>query len=223
MDKKQIDKSIGLIQGYYKFLYLGLFLENIIKENDISQFAKDINIKTGTKTSFKLNEKTIQKLLKEIYNNPDKQNIFGYFTELTMFRGISSTMKELLDNNNEFKYFIKERLGNNYFHFDQIIRFIRNVLSHNIDTNILIKTEDYESQKIYLLYNQGPLINFDFKYKKSFDKYRKGNKDYGLKIKINFKKLSHNDKFFNIISIHDLFMISELCYNMIEIYKYEYK
>lgn len=223
MDKKQIDKSIWLIQWYYKFLYLWLFLENIIKENDISQFAKDINIKTWTKTSFKLNEKTIQKLLKEIYNNPDKQNIFWYFTELTMFRWISSTMKELLDNNNEFKYFIKERLWNNYFHFDQIIRFIRNVLSHNIDTNILIKTEDYESQKIYLLYNQWPLINFDFKYKKSFDKYRKWNKDYWLKIKINFKKLSHNDKFFNIISIHDLFMISELCYNMIEIYKYEYK
>ncbi len=223
MDWKQINNSLNLIQSYYRFLYLWLFLEDIIKENDISQFAKDVNIKTWENTSFKLKQQTIQSLLKEIYNNPDKQNIFWYFTQLTMFRWISATMKELVEEENNFKSFLQSSLKSKYFDFEQIIRFIRNILSHNIDTNIIIKQQDYASQKIYLLSRWKHIVNFNFRYKKIFWQYWTWDPKYWINMKINFKKISHNDKFFNIISLHDLFLLSELCYNLVQIYKHKKK
>lgn len=221
MEQEQLDKSLWLIQWYYKFLYLWLFMEDIIKENDISEFSKDIDIRTWKETTFKLKKNTIEKLLKEIYENPHKQNILWYFTQLTMFRWITLVMKEVIDTDNDFKVFLQKYLKKWFFEFEQIIRFTRNVLSHSIDTNILIKKEDYEWQKIFLLYQWKTSVDFNFQYSKIFKDYWKWNKDYWIRIKINFKKLWYNNKFFEIISIHELFLLSELCYNMIEIYKFE--
>ncbi|UFX83361.1 hypothetical protein [Candidatus Absconditicoccus praedator] len=215
----EIKSSLDLIQSYYRFLYLGLFLEDIIKENDLSEFAKDLKIQTGKNTSFTLKEQTIKKLLKEIYQNQEKQNIFGYFTQISMFRGITATVKELLETNNEFKKFLQENLKGQYFHFEQTVSFIRNILSHNTHFNMYLKQQDYKSQKIYLLERGKHQIHLNFNYHKLFPKYRTGSKSYGYSIKINFKKLNPGDNFFDIVSIHQLFLLSESCYNMIEIYK----
>lgn len=219
MTSKQLEKSLWLIQGYYRFLYLWLFLEDIIKKNDLTWFAKDIKISTWSDTSFKLKKDTIKKLLSDIHQNPDKQNFFWYFTQITMFRWICATMKELIDSENNFKRFLKKNLKSQFFHFEHTIKFIRNVLSHNIDTNIHIKRQDYESQKTYLLESGKHIINLNFKYSKYFPKYWTWDKNYWVNVKINFKKIWNNDKFFDIVDLHQLFLISELCYNITVVWK----
>ncbi len=221
MNNKQLRNSLMLIKWYYKFLYLGLFLDHTVRQHNISWLAKDVDVRTWPNTTFRLKKDTIQELLEEIHSNPDKENIFGYFTQLTMFRGISATMKELLDEENKFKKFLSNNLWKNFFGFEQIIKFVRNTLSHNIDTNIILKKQDFENQKQYLLKYQRHIVKFNFTYAKVFPKYRKWNKNYWVNIKINFKNISYWDKFFDIITLHNLFLLSELCYNMVEIYKAE--
>ncbi len=223
MDNKQVKNSLDLIQSYYRFLYLGLFLEDIIKESDFSWLAKDVKIKTWTDTQFTLKKKTIENLLTEIYNNPEKQNIFWFFTQISMFRWIAATIKELLEVRNDFRSFLQDNLKWQYFQFEQSISFIRNVLSHNTQFNIKLKSHDYKSQKIYLLERGKTNINLNFNYNKIFPKYWSWSESYWYNIKINFKRLNPWDSFFDIISVHKLFLLSESCYNMIEIYKSQQK
>lgn len=212
----------NLIQSNYRALYLWFFLEDIIKTQNLKNFAKDINIQTWPNTNFLLKKERIKNLLTQIYENPDKPNIFGYFTTINVFQNITNGMRELISWNRKFNNFLDKNLKNQAFNFKQIIIFSRNILSHYTSTPIKLKSKDYHQQKIYLLEKQKSLINFDFKYKKFFPKEWKGEKDYWIKIKINFKKLKEWDKLFDIISYHDFFLLSELCYNLSEIFKYYY-
>lgn len=43
---------LKLLQGYYHFLSLGKFMEQVMISNDLSELAMDIAIKTGKKSSF---------------------------------------------------------------------------------------------------------------------------------------------------------------------------
>ena len=56
-------------------------------------------------------------------------------------------MRELIENDADFRIFLKETLKDKYFPFEQSIRFIRNVLNHGTSSNLSIKLEDYEIQK----------------------------------------------------------------------------
>ncbi|NOZ44964.1 MAG: hypothetical protein GXP45_07660 [bacterium] len=81
-----INKHIALLQGYYKYLYLGDFLNQLIKHNDLSKYARDLSISTGVDTHFTLKGSTIQKQLEDIYKHADKKNFFGYITEISAFK-----------------------------------------------------------------------------------------------------------------------------------------
>jgi hypothetical protein len=47
---------LKLLQGYYHFLSLGKFMEQVIITNDLSELAMDLPISTGQITSFMLKE-----------------------------------------------------------------------------------------------------------------------------------------------------------------------
>ncbi|MBQ7616949.1 hypothetical protein IJS64_02990 [bacterium] len=47
---------LKLLQGYYHFLSLGKFMEQVIITNDLSELAMNLPISTGQKTSFMLKE-----------------------------------------------------------------------------------------------------------------------------------------------------------------------
>jgi len=166
---------------------------------------------------------TIKKILKDIYNNPDKPNIFWHFTQIVTFNQITSWIRELIENSEEFKKFLVENLWKQYFPFEQIIKFTRNCLSHATTTSVSLKTEDYEKQKLYLMSIWNGNINFSFKYSKFFPNQWKWNKEYWLKIIINFDKIRQGKRFLDIISLHNLFILSELCFNLTEIFKNQSK
>lgn len=212
-------KTIDMIQWYYRYLYLASFLGEVIRFNDLSEYAQDISLETWSNSIFTLKWTTIRKLLQDIYKNPNKQNIFWYFNKIIIFEQITSWIRELIDNSQSFKEFLQKSLGKQYFDFEQIIRFIRNALSHASDVNIMIKKEYFEIQKKYLYEKKYKKVCFDFKYSLTFQQIWKWNKSYGLKIDIDFEKMKDWNKFFDIISLHNMFLLSELCFNLCEIYK----
>ena len=143
MISKKIKDNIQLLQWFYRFLYLWKFLENVIKYNDMSKYALDFAIPTSDKKNFLLKWAVIKKLLSEIYSNPSKKNIFGYMIEINSFRGIFSVTREMIETQKSFEIFLQKKLKDKYFAFEQVIRFMRNVLNHIETADINLKVDDF--------------------------------------------------------------------------------
>ena len=213
---------LKLLQGYYHFLSLWKFMEQVIITNDLSELAMSIAIPTWEKSSFTLKEWLIKNLLSSIHTHPKQRNIYGYLTEVSSFKGIFSIMRELIENDETFRNFLKETLKDQYFPFEQTIRFVRNVLNHGTTSNLLIKQEDYEVQKDFILSPKvqrvnnlkgSALIKLNFVYSK-YIAQRKGSKDYWIQLSIDFKRLKPGLQLEKLISWHNLYLLSELCYNL---------
>ena len=213
---------LKLLQGYYHFLSLWKFMEQVIITNDLSELAMSIAIPTWEKSSFTLKEWLIKNLLSSIHAHPKQRNIYGYLTEVSSFKGIFSIMRELIENDESFRNFLKEILKDQYFPFEQTIRFVRNVLNHWTTSNLLIKQEDYEVQKDFILSPKvqrvnnlkgSALIKLNFVYSK-YIAQRKGSKDYWIQLSIDFKRLKPGLQLEKLISWHNLYLLSELCYNL---------
>lgn len=213
---------LKLLQGYYHFLSLWKFMEQVIITNDLSELAMSIAIPTWEKSSFTLKEWLIKNLLSSIHTHPKQRNIYGYLTEVSSFKWIFSIMRELIENDENFRNFLKETLKDQYFPFEQTIRFVRNVLNHGTTSNLLIKQEDYEVQKDFILSPKvqrvnnlkgSALIKLNFVYSK-YIAQRKGSKDYWIQLSIDFKCLKPWLQLEKLISWHNLYLLSELCYNL---------
>jgi len=81
-------------------------------------------------------------------------------------------MRELLENNEKFKKFVEEKLSDQYFSFEQIIRLIRNILSHTTTADLAIKTDDFIKQRDYLVYEKKPDLKFNFLYSKYWKEWK---------------------------------------------------
>lgn len=125
-------------------------------------------------------------------------------------------MRELLDNNEVFSNYAKIKLGTQYFAFEQTIRFIRNVLSHTTTSSILIRMDDFAKQRDFLIYEKDPLIKFDFVYAEYRTEWN-GSKEYGIHLELDFANFKEGESFFDIVSLHQLYMLSELCSNLCEL------
>ncbi len=219
MISKKIKDNIQLLQWFYRFLYLWKFLENVIKYNDMSKYALDFAIPTSDKKNFLLKWLVIKKLLSGIYSNPDKKNIFGYMVEINSFRGIFSVTREMIETQKSFEIFLKSKLKDKYFAFEQVIRFMRNVLNHIETADINLKVDDFVKQKDYILkWKKISKIQFDLKYSDYFVEWKWG-KDYGLNIEIDFGKLKEGQKIFDIVSLHQMYLLAEFCFNISEVFR----
>lgn len=216
-----IRKSLQLLQWYYHFLYLWKFLENVIQHNDLSPYAQDIPLATGEKTSFTIKWSTIKTLLTEIHKQPDKKNLFWYMVETNAWRGIFSIMRELLQDKDSFQKFVQLTTGDQYFWFEQIIIFVRNILTHSIDSNRTIDKDGIVRQKSYLMDRNAYNIHFDFHYADYIAAW-KGSKTYGINLKLNFKHIRQWQALLDVISVHHMYLLVELCYNLCALYQQSY-
>jgi len=216
-----MNSNIQLLQGYYRFLSLGKYLEFLIQSKDFSKEVLDIAIVTGERSHFGIKSPLIKTLLKQIHEKPNQKNIFWYLVEISSFRGIFGVMRELLENSENFKKFVESRLSDQYFAFEQTIRLIRNILSHTTTAEICIRKDYLIKQRDFLIYEKKPNIDFDF----SYSKYRtewNWNEKYGIKLNIDLNKIKDWTPLFDVISLHQLYILSELCYNLCEIFKAKY-
>ncbi len=206
-----IISKISILQWYFNFLYLGKFLEEVIMYNDLSQFASDLKIKTWPKTFFKLDWEILKQKLKIISQNPGKKNIFWYFVELSSFRWIMSATNDLLEQEEQFQNFVKKLLKKNYFDFEHIIKFARNVLIHATNPMLNIDIDSFEKHRNFLVSKWKTRLNFKFNYKKyNFLNYQVTN----LEISINLNQIFSKKSFWKILSVHKMYLLCEFCYNL---------
>lgn len=219
MQNNKIQQNIELLQWFYRFLYLWKFLEKYIKQKDISSDAVDSAIHTWDKKNFVLKWTVVKKILSDIYSNPDKKNIFWYMVEINSFRGIFSVMREMIDTQKNFQIFLDKKLKDKSFAFEQVIRFMRNVLNHIETADFKLKIDDFVKQKTFLSKEKKiSKIKFDLKYADYFVEW-KWSKNYGLDIEIDFGKLKEGQKIFDIVSLHQIYLLSEFCFNLSEVFR----
>lgn len=212
---------IELLQGYYKFLSLGKFFEEEAK-NALLSPSKTLPIPTGEHTKFSINTDLTSSLLSEIHKHPDKKNVFGYLTEISAFRGIFSVTREMIENIPSFRAALQNIFGDQYFPFEQTIRFLRNVLSHSSTPSLLIQLEDFQKQKDFLLSAKDSKgkekavfekIDLHFLYRAHLSE-REGSSDYACDIQIDFSSLKPQTSLRKVVSLHQMYLLSELCYNI---------
>lgn len=219
MMKKNIQQNIELLQWFYRFLYLWKFLEKYIKSHDISVDAVDFPIQTSDKKNFIMKWTVIRKLLSDIYAHPDQKNIFGYMVEMNSFRGIFSITREMIETQPLFQKFLQKKLKDNYFAFEHIIRFLRNALNHIETADVKITLDNFIKQKDYLSKEKHiSKLSFALKYADYFVEWT-GSKDYGLNISIDFRALKIWQKIFDIVPLHQIYLLAEFCFNFSEIFR----
>ena len=218
-------KMLRLIQGYYHFLMLGKFMEQLMLTNDLSDLAMDYPLRTGKTTSFMLKERMLKRLFTSFYGHQEQRNVYGYLTEISAFRGIFSVMREMIENDANFREYLKDLLKDQYFPFEQLIRFLRNVLNHTTTSSLKLKLEDYEVQRDFILspkvqrvqkLNGSAMITLDFHYSK-YVAQRKGSPEYWIQLSIDFKKLKPDLQLEKLVSWHQLYLLSELCFNIAQL------
>ena len=216
---------LRLIQGYYHFLMLGKFMEQLMLTNDLSDLAMDYPLRTGKTTSFMLKERMLKRLFTSFYGHQEQRNVYGYLTEISAFRGIFSVMREMIENDANFREYLKDLLKDQYFPFEQLIRFLRNVLNHTTTSSLKLKLEDYEVQRDFILspkvqrvqkLNGSAKITLDFHYSK-YVAQRKGSPEYWIQLSIDFKKLKPDLQLEKLVSWHQLYLLSELCFNIAQL------
>ena len=216
---------LRLIQGYYHFLMLGKFMEQLILTNNLSDLAMDYPLRTGKNTSFMLKERMLKRLFTSFYGHQEQRNVYGYLTEISAFRGIFSVMREMIENDANFREYLKDLLKDQYFPFEQLIRFLRNVLNHTTTSSLKLKLEDYEVQRDFILspkvqrvqkLNGSAKITLEFHYSK-YVAQRKGSLEYWIQLSIDFKKLKPDLQLERLVSRHQLYLLSELCFNIAQL------
>ena len=222
---------LRLIQGYYHFLMLGKFMEQLMLTNDLSDLAMDYPLRTGKTTSFMLKERMLKRLFTSFYGHQEQRNVYGYLTEISAFRGIFSVMREMIENDANFREYLKDLLKDQYFPFEQLIRFLRNVLNHTTTSSLKLKLEDYEVQRDFILspkvqrvqkLNGSARITLDFHYSK-YVAQRKGSLEYWIQLSIDFKKLKPDLQLEKLVSWHQLYLLSELCFNIAQLADQHFK
>ena len=222
---------LRLIQGYYHFLMLGKFMEQLMLTNDLSDLAMDYPLRTGKSTSFMLKERMLKRLFTSFYGHQEQRNVYGYLTEISAFRGIFSVMREMIENDANFREYLKDLLKDQYFPFEQLIRFLRNVLNHTTTSSLKLKLEDYEVQRDFILspkvqrvqkLNGSARITLDFHYSK-YVAQRKGSPEYWIQLSIDFKKLKPDLQLEKLVSWHQLYLLSELCFNIAQLADQHFK
>lgn len=160
----------------------------------------------------------IQENLAAINAHPDKPNVFGFLNEISALRGIFATMRELLDNHQDVEKHCKTLLGSQFFPFEQIIRLLRNCLSHALDPHITLKHDDFHVRKAFLLSHDIHFLHLRYHYSEHIPQ-RKGSEKYGPDIRINIKSVRSGKRLYDYIDQHHIYLIAELCYNLSLLYK----
>jgi hypothetical protein len=219
-----MQQYIELLQGYYKFLSLGKFFE-VQAQTHLLSFPHQLPLATGDHTKFSINTELTSSLLTEIHNHPHSKNVFGYLVEISAFRGIFSVMREMIENLPRFRDTLKMIFADQYLPFEQTIRFLRNVLSHSSTPSLLIQQEDFQKQKEFLLAhkdikgNTKPIvkkISLHFVYSAHLPE-REGSPEYVCEATINFSTLKAGTSLRKVVSLHQMYMLSELCYNITKV------
>ncbi len=182
-----------------------------MKKQDISEYFASPQKNTTWITSYNVDQNVAQ-LMKDIYEHPDQKNIFWYLGCMSSWRWVFGITRELLDTEEDFRAHVTSKLWKSYFAFEQICRFLRNVLMHATHPFVLLDQEDFMKQRDFLA-NQKNIFDIWLVYNyKEYAKYVPQRETYDIKIHIFFAKLISQISLFKIISHEQVDAFCDLCY-----------
>ena len=218
-----IDDVISQVEWNFLCLHLWTFFSEYALENNLSARAKNIKLKFKDGRWFILSGYKIKDSLESLYINQEKENFFSTFVEINAFRWILSAMLEWIEKDKKFKNWLSSVIWENQMDvFRYTLRFIRNILSHNIDPDMKLHEHDFrELQRKIVTLNTPGIKNWIVDFKVDYEKVlpKSWIKNYGFQITIDFNLLKKGQVFFDLIPKADIYMLCEFCYNLIIYYK----
>lgn len=233
-------ETIALLQGYYSYFLLGLYTDILMKEWKIplsSELSPDtipsnkktitpgkepqpqtIILKTGERTAIKLNTTRIDKLLEQIKKQPEGRNVYGYLSFISSIKGVFGVFLDMHARYPARRTFLQKTLGKEYTSYIQIVRFCRNLLTHQQSADMTMSKQDKESALFRLTETGKRIVSLSFSYKDIFWAERKWLPTYGFHASINTATLHAKKTLFSIIDQHTLFMLAESVYNISDYY-----
>ena len=216
-EKILLEDTLLLVEQNFYFLNMGEFLGMLSKTEDLTDRSMFVVKKFDNENAYYFNADITYELLKNAREyQKDELSLFEYFVEFNAFRGICMAMVEAFRLENGFKEYIEERFGEQYENFYDILSFVRNVLSHNTHAEIRLNEKDFAGTlKRIRRMRRDEKVRLNFQYSKSLPEISPPNSKYGVNISINFLSLKVGDEFLKIVKLWDLFMLSELCFNLV--------
>lgn len=224
--QKQLRNAFELSETYYTLLNLGYFFEVYAKRVNLSRLSTNIQIQTTQGIPYTLNAEVIRASLQNIYERPLDISIISHVIFLNSLRGITMAIATALENakekgQSEFKQLYQKDvfLGDADItdSFFGINRFVRNVLSHNIEDGICLQEKDYDEQKKH---RNDPKKNpfnstlrFEYDYANPLSAIHLPGYSPNLKIALDLNSLVPDQSFEKAISAYECLLFAEFCLN----------
>lgn len=224
MSKEEIllEDALLLVEQNFYFFHAGAFFAQISKNANLSHhFDTEVTKTFEDKSFYHFNQAIIEEILNDASTtSATETSFFEYFMELNAVRGITMAMVEALRLKSSFKDFIEARLGENFEDFFDILSFIRNVLSHNVHAQIALNKKDFEGTYSRIVrMKRNPNIELNFNYQKYIPELSAPEDEYGFSCSVDFSTLQTSKPLLDILSLRELFLISEWCFNLTIAYR----
>jgi len=218
-----VDDALLLVEQNFYFLHAGEFYAALNHREDLSDVVPEGIVRhfdDGTVYTF--SGAMVRAVLEDDHRHGDESGgLFTWFVEFNAFRGIAMGMLEALAHPSPFQEFVRERLGEvRYENLVDIVAFVRNVLSHNTHAEIRLNEKDYLGRRKRIA-RMGRDLNvvFDFNYHDDLPEIAAPSAEYGARFAVDFAALSESVPFLEILSMGELMMLSELCFNFVVAYR----
>ncbi|OHE07566.1 MAG: hypothetical protein A2329_04715, partial [Sulfurimonas sp. RIFOXYB2_FULL_37_5] len=140
-----LEDALLLVEQNFYFLHMGEFFSKLSKTEDFTDRSLFVVKKYENDRAYYFNAEIIQELLVNARATKKEDiSLFEYFVEFNAFRGICMATVESLRFESSFKTFMQDLFGEQYENFFDIVSFVRNVLSHNIHSEIRLSAKDFD-------------------------------------------------------------------------------
>lgn len=219
-----LEDALLLVEQNFYFLHIGEFFGKLSKTEDFTDRSMFVVKKIDKNNAYYFNAEITNALLQNAYETKtDDMSLFEYFVEFNAFRGICMAMVEALRLESSFRTFMQTRLSDQFENFFDILSFVRNVLSHNIHSEIRLGEKDFAGTlKRIRRMHRDTKISFSFVYTRDLPEIASPVLEYGFSCDIDFEKLNEETEFLGVISHWQLIMLSELCFNLVSVYRAMY-
>ncbi len=213
--------ALLLIEQNFYFLHLGIFFDRLAKRNDLTPLAEKVLMKTfDDDTTYYFDTILLRHLLEESFDTREEEpTLFEYFVEFNAIRGVAMGMVEALKLPGPFRKFVEKRLSERYAGLVDLLSFVRNVLSHNVHAEIALNRKDFEGT-LGRIVRQGrdPNVSLKVDYLRDLPELPVPREGYGFRCHLDFSTLREGTPLLEILSIRELFLLAEFCFNLVVVY-----
>ncbi len=217
-----IDDALLLVEQNFYFLHAGEFFALWSRRENLGERVPPRLVKVFEgNVPYVFDGGLIETVLHHEYATPDGEgSLFEYFVEFNAFRGVAMGMLEALREDSPFRAFLIARLGEaRYENFVDIVAFVRNVLSHNTHAEILLNAKDYEGRRKRIVrMGRSTEVTFVAHYGIDLPEINVP-EDYGFGLRVDFGALEPSQPFLEILSMGDLMLLTEWCFNAVMVYR----